>query len=68
MVLHDIADVTGNFVKGSGELKYTNFTGVVFILHMIAWAYTRMFVLPILIYQLGKYGDPLGEWNFINAK
>ena len=68
MLLHDIADVTGNFVKGAGESKYKNFAGVTFVLHMIVWAYTRMFVLPILIYQIYKYADPLGDSPLVNPK
>ena len=66
--LHDIADVTGNWMKVLVESKYPNFTAVNFVWHMIVWAYTRMIVLPILIYEIALYfpsfGPPVFPFGF----
>lgn len=59
--LHDIADITGNMMKILVETKYKNFTAGVFIGHMALWAYTRMYVLPILIYEVGVYCPEMGS-------
>ena len=52
MLLHDIADCSGNIVKGLGETIYKTITGPLFVVHMAIWAYTRMYVLPVLIYGI----------------
>ena len=68
MLLHDIADISGNLTKGLGETIFPNFTGALFVLHMLIWAYTRMIVLPILIWQIGKYCSNMGDSSFVNPK
>ena len=61
--LHDIADITGNLMKILVETKYTNFTGITFVGHMALWAYTRMYVLPLIIYDVIIYcPDMAGKW------
>lgn len=49
--LHDIADITTNIVKGLAESKFKNATGVVFVIHMALWFYTRIVILPLMIYH-----------------
>ena len=49
--LHDIADITANLMKIMVETKYKNLTGCMFVGHMALWAYTRMYVFPIIIYE-----------------
>ena len=68
MYLHDIADASGNFVKGSGETPYGIVSGVTMIGHMYLWAYTRMWVLPNLIYQIAIHGDNYGDHPYVNPK
>lgn len=50
--LHDIADVTTNFVKFLADTDYTNATVFVFISHMVIWAWTRNLVLPYFVYTI----------------
>ena len=50
--LHDIADVTTNFVKFLADTNYTNATVVLFVTHMVIWFWTRNLVLPYLIYYI----------------
>ena len=45
--LHDIADVTTNITKAGAHTNYTKFIVLVFIIHMITWAWTRLYVLPV---------------------
>ena len=51
-LLHDIADITANLVKLLAESKFKTSTAVVFVIHMIVWFYTRLFLLPLFIYQI----------------
>ena len=60
--LHDIADITGNLMKILVETKFTNFTGITFVGHMALWAYTRMYVLPILIHGVWMWCPDMGSW------
>ena len=66
-VLHDIADIGTNFTKFFGETKLNNFTGASFVFYMGVWFYTRIFVLPQLIYGIWVYAPvhPDIEMNFL---
>jgi len=59
--MHDIADVTANLVKGLSETKYKRLAAGLFIGHILNWAYTRMYVLPFLIYGIHIYGPDMGS-------
>lgn len=50
--LHDIADVLTGVVKFLSESVFKTTAGVVFVILMIIWCYTRCLVLPYLIYQI----------------
>jgi len=66
-VLHDIADILTNFTKFFAETKLSNFTGASFVVYMGVWFYTRIFVLPQLIYGIWVYTPehPDIELNFL---
>jgi acyl-CoA-dependent ceramide synthase len=63
--LHDIADITTNLIKPLSESKDKVFSGPTFIFHMSVWFYTRLLVLPYLIYLVWilrieiKVADPI---------
>ena len=44
--MHDIADVTANMTKGMAETKYKSAAGIIFVCHILLWAFTRMWVFP----------------------
>ena len=48
--LHDIADITTNLVKALAESVFKLATVGVFLTHMSIWFWTRICVLPYLIY------------------
>jgi hypothetical protein len=50
--LHDIADITTNIVKMLAETNSKIVVGIVFAIHMFVWAWTRLLVLPYLIWRL----------------
>lgn len=50
--LHDIADIFGCLVKFTVSTNYQNATLVCFIVMMSTWLWTRLIVLPLLIYQI----------------
>ena len=51
-LLHDIADVTTGIVKCLAETKFSNATAIFFVTHMGIWAYTRLIILPWMIYMI----------------
>ena len=44
--LHDIADVTTNLVKAVSNTNYTKTSVFIFLVNMILWGWTRLYVLP----------------------
>lgn len=49
--LHDIADITANLTKFLSNTRWTKFTVFCFLLNIVIWAWTRLWVLPYeLIY------------------
>ena len=50
--LHDIADIFGCAVKLASSTNYQNVTLVVFVVMMSTWLWTRLIVLPQLIFQI----------------
>ena len=48
--LHDIADIFIMAARTFGETNHSNFAGGIFACAMIVWFYTRIIVLPYLIY------------------
>ena len=65
-LLHDIADITTNLVKLLSESRFKTATAVVFVIHMTIWFYTRLFLLPLFIYQIWtaprEQTDKFGNW------
>ena len=57
--LHDIADITTNFVKFLADTPYSNLTAVWFVIHMIIWGWTRNLVLPYMIYTVFTQDMPV---------
>mmetsp|Transcript_14538 Transcript_14538/g.24810 ORF Transcript_14538/g.24810 Transcript_14538/m.24810 type:complete len:157 (+) Transcript_14538:493-963(+) len=62
--LHDIADITTSIVKVLAETHLSNATAVVFVTHMGIWFWTRILVLPYLIFLLYfrmgvNFGSPI---------
>ena len=53
--LHDTAAITTDLTKLLTETKYKWATATVFFFHLGLWSYTRMYVYPILIYELSNY-------------
>lgn len=51
-VLHDIADTTTNIIKTLSETNDSKIIGYVFVTHMGIWFWTRLLVLPYLIYRI----------------
>lgn len=60
-LLHDIADITTNIVKTLTESNDKTFIAPVFITHMGIWFYTRLLVLPYIIYRLAVWDIYLGS-------
>ena len=50
--LHDIADIFGALVKCASTTKYANLTVLIFLIMMCLWFWTRLFVLPQIIYRI----------------
>jgi hypothetical protein len=50
--LHDIAEIFINLAKTLAETIYNRLTLVVFLVLMILWFYTRIYLLGSFIYQL----------------
>lgn len=48
--LHDIADITTNITKTLTETNDKTFIGFEFAIHMLVWFYTRLCVLPYMIW------------------
>jgi hypothetical protein len=48
--LHDIADITTNWVKMLAETKDKKVVPVLFVFHMGIWFWTRLFILPQYIW------------------
>ena len=55
--LHDIADVPANLSKGLSSTRFENTTVAVFAVMMVLWTVTRLYWLPILIYNI--YTNPI---------
>ena len=58
--LHDIADVFVNISKALSETEYANTTGAFFVTMMLVWFYTRIIVLPILMYEFATSRAGIG--------
>ena len=55
--LHDIADITSNITKPVSDIKGGAPVAAVFMLiHMVLWGWTRLVMLPFLIYTLSQEG------------
>ena len=50
--LHDIADITASVTKFFGVTEYSNMAAGGMIANMVVWGYTRMIVLPYMIYNI----------------
>jgi len=50
--LHDIADVTVSIPKFFGLTRCNTIAAVSMIINMVVWGYTRMIVLPFMIYNI----------------
>ena len=50
--LHDIADVTTNVMKTLSESRFKKESAITFVLHMTIWFWTRLIVLPYLIFLI----------------
>lgn len=63
--LHDIADIFIAASRMLGDSKYSNLTGVMFVVAMGVWFWTRLITLPYLMYLISqsthKYGTCLKE-------
>lgn len=53
--LHDIADILTNLVRILSETNNKKTTAALFIIYMAVWFWTRLFVFPIMIYQIEIY-------------
>ena len=49
--LHDVGDILANVTRLCNLLDFHIATGVTFLAMMIVWAYTRLFFLPMYIYE-----------------
>lgn len=49
--VHDIGDVTGYAIKAVVDMGITPLTVVMYIILLISWAYSRLFVFPDMIYH-----------------
>ena len=66
--LHDIADITTNIVKPMSDTNSKYGVAIVFAIHMLIWGWTRLIVLPYLIYRIAMWhlnGDVEMHNNFI---
>ena len=59
--LHDIADVTTNIIKTLTESSDKKLIGFVFVTHMGVWFWTRLLVLPYLIYNVYFMNPDMGN-------
>ena len=50
--LHDIADITVAITKFWGLTKYATLAALGLLANMVVWGYTRMIVLPYMIYNV----------------
>lgn len=50
--LHDIADIFGCIVKFYASTHFQNMTLYVFVVMLSVWLWTRLIVLPQIIYQI----------------
>ena len=51
-IVHDISDILVSFTRIFAESEYKKTTGTIFMLTLISWAYSRLFVLPYIIYVI----------------
>jgi hypothetical protein len=69
MYLHDIADVFTQYVRCFCETTFEKITLVSVLGMTISWFYTRIIVVPIVIYKVGfAVGDLFHGENFYTAK
>merc|ERR550514_2424353 len=50
--LHDLADISINIARVLSESKFRNSCAVVFSMNCFVWAYTRLYVLPQIVYVI----------------
>ena len=53
--LHDIADITASFTKFWGLTPHGNVAATCLLTNMVVWGYTRMLVLPYMIYNIFQF-------------
>jgi len=63
--LHDIADGPLSLTRFILETNYKKTSAVMFAITMVIWAYTRLFVLPIYIYETIFYLPQFKNWHYI---
>ena len=63
-LIHDLADFSTGIVKAGAETRFSNFTAIFFVWHMIVWFYSRMVVLPWCIYKVYVTPIDLG-WTYM---
>jgi len=50
--LHDLADISISVSRTLSESNFRNTCAVIFTLNCFLWAYTRLYVLPQLVYSI----------------
>ena len=53
--LHDIADIFGNLTRVVSESKVNSIIAPLFLFMMSVWFYTRIYVLPYLIWKIAVW-------------
>lgn len=51
-VVHDISDIFVCFTRIFAETDYKKVTGYSFFMALVSWAYSRLFLLPYIIYAI----------------
>jgi hypothetical protein len=51
-IVHDISDILVSFTRIFAESEYKKTTASIFILTLISWAYSRLYILPYIIYVI----------------
>ena len=60
-LLHDAGDILTCVSRVLAESRDKTFVGPLFLLHMVVWFYTRLMVLPYLIYRIHYFELPSGH-------
>lgn len=51
-IVHDISDILVTFTRIFAESEYKKTTGSIFMLTLISWVYSRLVLLPYVIYVI----------------